>query len=148
MAKAVEQTAPNVAGKRAIAVESFAAALRQLPTILADNAGFDSSDLVARLKKEIYKGMTNSGLDLLKPGGGIADMREMGVIEAYKLKRAVVSSASEAAEVSSIKRNVSSKPDSNDFCYSPSVAITGRQHHTVCATETGEDVNCSAKGEI
>lgn len=100
MAKSVEQAAPNVTGKKAIAVDSFATALRQLPTILADNAGFDSSDLVARLKKEIYNGKTSSGLDLLTPGGGIADMREMGVIESYKLKRAVVSSASEAAEVS------------------------------------------------
>ena len=99
MAKAVEQEAPNVTGKKAIAVDSFATALRQLPTILADNAGFDSSDLVARLKTAIYKGMTRSGLDLLAAGGGIADMRELGVIESYKLKRAEVSSASEAAEV-------------------------------------------------
>ncbi|KAL8817432.1 MAG: hypothetical protein Q9223_003732 [Gallowayella weberi] len=99
MAKAVEQEAPQVAGKKAIAVDAFATALRQLPTILADNAGFDSSDLVARLKKEIYNGKTNSGLDLLIPGGGIADMREKGVIESYKLKRAVVSSAAEAAEL-------------------------------------------------
>ncbi|KAL8688757.1 MAG: hypothetical protein Q9218_005411, partial [Villophora microphyllina] len=108
MAKAVEQEAPNVAGKKAIAVEAFAAALRQLPTILADNAGFDSSDLIAKLKKEIYNGRTRSGLDLLIPGGGIADMREKGVIESYKLKRAVVSSAAEAAElllrVDSIKK--------------------------------------------
>ncbi|KAL8629922.1 hypothetical protein Q9189_004359 [Teloschistes chrysophthalmus] len=99
MAKAVELEAPNVAGKKAIAVEAFAAALRQLPTILADNAGFDSSDLIAKLKKEIYNGKTNSGLDLLIAGGGIADMREKGVIESYKLKRAVVSSAAEAAEL-------------------------------------------------
>jgi T-complex protein 1 subunit beta len=108
MAKAVEQTAPAVEGKKALAVESFATALRQLPTILADNAGFDSSDLVARLKKEIYKGNTSSGLDLLTPGGGIANMRELGVIESYKLKRAVVSSASEAAEVSPIHHRPSS----------------------------------------
>ena len=54
---------------------------------------------MARLREAIYKGMTSSGLDLLTPGGGIADMRDLGVIESYKLKRAVVSSASEAAEV-------------------------------------------------
>jgi T-complex protein 1 subunit beta len=99
MAKAVEQAAQNIAGKRQIAVQAFATALRQLPTILADNAGLDSSDLVSRLNSAIYRGMTSSGLDLLKPGGGIADMRELGVIESYKLKRAVVSSASEAAEL-------------------------------------------------
>ena len=80
-------------------MESFAKALRQLPTILADNAGLDSSALVTRLRAAVYQGMTSSGLDLLTPGGGIADMRELGVIESYKLKRAVVSSASEAAEL-------------------------------------------------
>jgi len=99
MAKAVDSAAQKVGGKRRIAVDSFATALRQLPTILADNAGLDSSALVSELRSEVYRGMTSSGLDLLTPGGGIADMRELGVIESYKLKRAVVSSASEAAEL-------------------------------------------------
>ncbi|KAF4553905.1 TCP-1/cpn60 chaperonin-like protein 1 [Elsinoe fawcettii] len=99
MSKAVDQAGQNVGGKKALAVEGFAKALRQLPTILADNAGLDSSELVARLRKAIYNGMTSSGLDLLTPGGGVADMRELGVVESYKLKKAVVSSASEAAEL-------------------------------------------------
>ena len=99
MAIAVGTVAQKIGGKKRIAVESFATALRQLPTILADNAGLDSSALVSDLHTEVYRGMTNSGLDLLTPGGGIANMRELGVIESYKLKRAVVSSASEAAEL-------------------------------------------------
>jgi T-complex protein 1 subunit beta len=36
---------------------------------------------------------------LMTPGGGVADMRKLGVVESYKLKRAVVNSASEAAEL-------------------------------------------------
>ncbi|KAH8815472.1 T-complex protein 1 beta subunit [Xylogone sp. PMI_703] len=99
MAKAVENAAVKVEGKKQLAVAAFAVALRQLPTILADNAGYDSSDLVARLRTAIYDGMNTYGLDLMTPGGGIADMRELGIIESYKLKRAVVSSASEAAEL-------------------------------------------------
>ncbi len=99
MAKAVEEAAQKTVGKKVIAVDAFARALQQLPTILADNAGLDSSDLVSRLRHEVYAGRTSSGLDLLTPGGGIVDMREHGVIESYKLKRAVVSSAAEAAEV-------------------------------------------------
>ena len=99
MAKAVESAATRVEGKKQMAVGAFAIALRQLPTILADNAGLDSGDLVARLRKTIYDGMSTYGLDLLTPGGGVTDMREMGVIESYKLKKAVVSSASEAAEL-------------------------------------------------
>jgi len=99
MARAVDQAALRVDGKKQLAVSAFSVALRQLPTILADNAGYDSSELVAKLRSAIYDGMTTYGLDLTTPGGGITDMRELGVIESYKLKKAVVSSASEAAEL-------------------------------------------------
>lgn len=99
MAKAVDSLAQKIPGKKRIAVDAFSTALRQLPTILADNAGLDSSALVSELRSEVYRGMSTSGLDLLTPGGGIADMRELGVVESYKLKRAVVSSAAEAAEL-------------------------------------------------
>ena len=84
-------------GKKSLAVEAFARALRQLPTILADNAGLDSSELVSKLRSSIYNGISTSGLDL--ENGTIADMREKGIVESYKLKAAVVNSASEAAEV-------------------------------------------------
>ncbi len=136
MAKAVNQIAQKVEGKKQIAVDSFAKALQQLPTILADNAGFDSSDLVARLRKAVYNGMTSSGLDLSTPGGGIADMRDLGVIESYKLKKAVVTSASEAAEVSCLH-----------ICQVLDSLLTillappkGGQHHKISTAETGEDV--------
>lgn len=97
MSKAVDQIAANVTGKKSLAIEAFARALRALPTILADNAGYDSSELVSKLRSAIYKGMTTSGLDL--NNGIVADMRELGIVESFKLKRAVVSSAAEAAEV-------------------------------------------------
>lgn len=99
MAKAVDLLAQKIPGKKRLAVDAFSSALRQLPTILADNAGLDSSALVSELRSEVYRGMTSSGLDLITPGGGITDMREAGVIESYKLKRAVVNSAAEAAEL-------------------------------------------------
>ncbi|ODQ49423.1 hypothetical protein PICMEDRAFT_57465 [Pichia membranifaciens NRRL Y-2026] len=97
MSKAVDQAAQNESGKKSLAIEAFARALRQLPTILADNAGYDSSELITRLRSSIYNGLITSGLDLNK--GDIDDMRELGIVESYKLKYAVVSSASEAAEV-------------------------------------------------
>lgn len=97
MSKAVDQAAANETGKKSLAIEAFARALRALPTILADNAGFDSSELVSKLRSAIYNGMTTSGLDL--NNGVVADMRERGIVELYKLKRAVVSSAAEASEV-------------------------------------------------
>lgn len=62
MSCAVEEAARRVTGKKALAVEAFARALRQIPTILADNAGFDSSDLVAKLRAAHYDGQRDAGL--------------------------------------------------------------------------------------
>ena len=62
MSVAVERAAKTVWGKKALAVEAFAHALRQIPTILADNAGYDSSDLVSRLRAAHYEGQPDAGL--------------------------------------------------------------------------------------
>lgn len=62
MSVAVEDAAKTVKGKKALAVEAFARALRQIPTILADNAGYDSSDLVTRLRAAHYEGKADAGL--------------------------------------------------------------------------------------
>jgi T-complex protein 1 subunit beta len=97
MANAADDAAKTTEGKKALAAESFAKALRQLPTILSDNAGYDSSDLVARLRAAHYAGRADAGLDMVN--GAIASMRDLGVTESYKLKRQVVLSASEAAEL-------------------------------------------------
>jgi len=42
MAHEVEQLAKTVKGKHAIAIDAFARALRQLPTIIADNGGINN----------------------------------------------------------------------------------------------------------
>ena len=62
MSCAIETTARKVEGKKAIAVEAFSRALRQIPTILADNAGYDSSDLVTRLRAAHFGGQADAGL--------------------------------------------------------------------------------------
>ncbi|KAH9808738.1 chaperonin Cpn60/TCP-1 family [Melampsora americana] len=97
MANAVDDQAKLTKGKKAIAVESFGHALRQLPTILADNAGYDSAELVAQLRAAHYAGESNMGLDMFN--AKISSMEELGVYESYKLKKQVVLSASEAAEM-------------------------------------------------
>jgi T-complex protein 1 subunit beta len=70
---------------------------KQLPTILADNAGYDSADLVSRLRAAHTEGKSSSGLDMYN--GDVADMRQLGITESFKLKRQVLLSASEAAEL-------------------------------------------------
>jgi len=97
MARAVDELAAKTPGKKAVAVEAFARALRAIPTILADNAGFDSADLVAQLRAAHYANNDKAGLEMNK--GDIADMAELGITESFKLKRQVLLSASEAADM-------------------------------------------------
>jgi T-complex protein 1 subunit beta len=97
MAKAVDELATHTPGKRALALEAFARALRQIPTIIADNAGYDSADLVARLRAAHYKGDAAAGLDMRT--GTLGNMEELGVLESFRVKQQVLNSAAEAAEM-------------------------------------------------
>ena len=71
--------------------------LLQLPTTIADNAGYDSSKLVSELKAEHAKGNQFAGLDMDK--GCVGNVQELGITESYKVKNQVLMSASEAAEM-------------------------------------------------
>lgn len=97
MSKAVDEIAAVTPGKKAIAIEGFAKALRQLPTILADNAGYDSSELVSQLRAKHYEGFSTHGLDMYN--GAVADVKKLGITESFKLKRQVLLAASEASEM-------------------------------------------------
>ncbi len=131
MATAVSQLAEKTPGKESVAIESFARALRQvnesirfffrisshsylqLPTIIADNAGYDSAELVANLRAAHTAGKSTFGLGKIvlecafslffafldMDRGAIADMVELGILESFHLKSQVVISAAEAAEM-------------------------------------------------
>merc|ERR1719156_173993 len=58
MAKAVQEAAAKIEGKEALAADKFAEALRQIPTIIADNGGFDSAQLVGELRAAHAQGQT------------------------------------------------------------------------------------------
>ncbi|KAK6018724.1 T-complex protein 1, beta subunit, partial [Ostertagia ostertagi] len=96
MSTAVAMESHKVAGKEALAVEAFARALAQLPTIICDNAGLDSADLVTRLRAEHANGHHNMGIDIVN--GTITDVVKLGVIESFNVKLCMVSSAAEAAD--------------------------------------------------
>jgi T-complex protein 1 subunit beta len=97
MSLAVEELAKTTKGKEGLAVEAFAKALRALPTIICDNAGYDSAELVQNLRTEISKGNASAGLDM--NNGAIYDMGEQGINECYKVKEQALHSAAEAAEM-------------------------------------------------
>lgn len=97
MANAVQELASRTPGKESMAMESFAKALRQLPTIIADNAGYDSSQLVSELRALHSEGKSTMGLNMSE--GCVGDMVELGITESFQVKRQVLLSASEAAEM-------------------------------------------------
>ncbi|KHG21047.1 T-complex 1 subunit beta [Gossypium arboreum] len=97
MAKEVDELARKTPGKKSHAIEAFSRALVAIPTIIADNAGLDSADLVAQLRAEHHKEGCNAGIDVIS--GSVGDMAELGISESFKVKQAVLLSATEAAEM-------------------------------------------------
>ncbi|CAK9298025.1 unnamed protein product, partial [Gordionus sp. m RMFG-2023] len=97
MAVAVNKLAQSTPGKEALAMESFANALIQLPTIISDNAGLDTADLIPKLRACHFKGQHKMGLNVLT--GDLGDMNSLGVTEPFIVKLQILLSASEAAEM-------------------------------------------------
>lgn len=62
MSCAVNAAAAKTPGKEAVAMEAFARALAQLPTTIADNAGYDSAQLVSELRAAHSQGKNTMGL--------------------------------------------------------------------------------------
>ncbi|GJZ51481.1 T-complex protein 1 subunit beta [Tanacetum coccineum] len=97
MAKAVDELARKTPGKKSHAIEAFSRALLAIPTTIADNAGLDSAELIAQLRAEHHRENSNAGIDVIT--GSVGDMSELGISEAFKVKQAVLLSATEAAEM-------------------------------------------------
>jgi len=97
MSHAVLQAAEKIEGKESLATEKFAEALRQIPTIIADNGGFDSAELVGKLRAEHAKGNNTKGIQAID--GSVGDMAELGIMESFKSKMSSLCAAAEAAEM-------------------------------------------------
>ena len=80
MSGALEDYAKTITGKKVLAVEAYARALRAIPTIIADNAGYDSAELIQNLRHSIYNNTEEDkfyGLEMTE--GTIGDMKELGI---------------------------------------------------------------------
>ncbi|XP_024377703.1 T-complex protein 1 subunit beta [Physcomitrium patens] len=97
MARRVEELARKTPGKKSLAIDAFATALRAIPTTIADNAGLDSADLVSQLRAAHSEDGCRSGIDVIS--GEVGDMEKLGIYEAFKVKQAVLMSATEASEM-------------------------------------------------
>jgi len=97
MAQAIEKVAAETPGKIALAMEGYAAALREIPKAIADNGGYDSAALITELRAEHAKGNTTLGLNMQE--GAVGSMKDLGILESFQSKLQSLLSASEAAEM-------------------------------------------------
>ncbi|KAI1643036.1 T-complex protein 1 subunit eta [Daldinia loculata] len=76
-------------------IKSFAKALEVIPRQLCDNAGFDATDILNRLRVEHRRGGVWAGVDFVNEG--VADMMERFVWEPALVKINAIQSATEAS---------------------------------------------------
>ncbi|KAH9605298.1 hypothetical protein KSS87_009180 [Heliosperma pusillum] len=65
MSKEVDELARKTPGKKSHAIEAFSRALQAIPTIIADNAGLDSAELISKLRAEHQNEGSSSGIDVI-----------------------------------------------------------------------------------
>lgn len=84
----------NQAHKQQAIIKSFAKALEIIPRQLCDNAGFDATDILNKLRVEHRKGNTWAGVDFQNEG--VADLMERFVWEPALIKINAIQAATEA----------------------------------------------------
>merc|ERR1719362_2585114 len=87
----------EVEGKESLAMEHFAKALQQMPAIMADNGGYDSSEMIGNLRAAHARGDHSSGIDFIK--GQVGDMGALGIMESFRSKMSQLCAAAEATEM-------------------------------------------------
>ncbi len=99
MAAVVDDLAARTPGKRSLAMAAYARALRQIPTIIADNAGLDAAEVVSQMRAARAADPEGCSVGVDVVAGRAGDVRARGVFEAFKAKAAGLLSATEAAEM-------------------------------------------------
>ncbi|KAB8293087.1 hypothetical protein EYC80_007446 [Monilinia laxa] len=85
----------NIRNKQQAIIKSFAKALEVIPRQLCDNAGFDATDILNKLRVEHRKGNVWAGVDFV--GEGIRDNMEAFVWEPALVKVNAIQAATEAS---------------------------------------------------
>jgi thermosome len=95
--KELRSYSSSVGGREALAINAFADALEVIPKTLAENAGLDQIDILVNLKAKHEGDGVYIGLDVAS--GELKDMIKAGVIEPLRVKKQVIKSAAETAEM-------------------------------------------------
>lgn len=98
MAASVDDAAAKTPGKKSLAMAAYARALRQIPSIIADNAGLDFAEIVSQMRAAVASDPSSTiGVDVVS--GEAGNMKDRGIYESFKVKSAALMSATEASEM-------------------------------------------------
>jgi len=88
--------ATKVGGKEQLAIEAFAAALEEIPMILASSTGRDPLEVLMKLRQLHGEGHIHAGINVVN-GEIVNNIIEENVIEPLLVKEAMIKTAAEAA---------------------------------------------------
>lgn len=95
LSRRLQDFALTIPGKEQMIINAFAQSLEMIPRQISENAGFDSTDIVIKLREKHAKGATWFGVDI--ENEGVCDTLEAFVWEPALVKRNALAAASEAA---------------------------------------------------
>ncbi len=98
LAKNLRDYALQIGGREQLAIECFADALEIIPKTLAQNAGYNSIDILVELRAK-HSSPKNKYFGINVFTGKTVDMQELGVLEPLLVKLQALKSATEAASM-------------------------------------------------
>jgi thermosome len=97
VSRVLKKYAETLPGREQLAVKCFAEALEIIPITLTENAGLDPIDILSDLRSRHENGETWAGIEV--HDGKARDMKAAGVFEPLSVKKQVIKSATEAAQM-------------------------------------------------
>ncbi|EOB12444.1 T-complex protein 1 subunit beta [Nosema bombycis CQ1] len=87
----------EIPGVESEAILAVADAYQEIPMVLAENGGYNGTEIRASLRNKHNKGEFTYGVDVQK--GEIACMKTKNVIDSYRIKKRVIKASSEVAQM-------------------------------------------------
>jgi thermosome len=97
ISRVLRKYAETLPGREQLAVKCFAEALEIIPVTLSENAGLDPIDILSDLRSRHENGETWAGIEV--NDGKARDMKAAGVFEPLSVKKQIIKSATEAAQM-------------------------------------------------
>jgi len=85
LSKVLRAHSRTIAGKQQLVINAFAKALEVVPRLISQNAGFDSTDILNKLRQKHAAGGKYFGVDIVNDG--ICDTHETFVWEPSNIKQ-------------------------------------------------------------